>query len=678
VVIVLVMDGARMDETLGKGASSVTGEPTSHFLPELRARLMPHGTTFTKATNTGVTITVEGHAELVTGRRVPQANFPSDDGAGQFRPAFNTLFDALRATHEVPKSAAVLGGNTPHLQGLTESLHPMAGPELAAKYLFVATPGSPTHSASDDAFVISSVQDWMSAHPTRLLVANLHQIDRAGHYSESPIAYADRVKAIDAPIAEFWSWVQAHPSYQDRTTLIILSDHGRHRVGEAEDHRHHGDSCAGCREIPLFMIGHGIRSDVISDSPATLADVGATIAALLEVELPLSTGRILSEALTDPPTQLWPTGATQPTEMGGIRVSQLWTSEAGHRSEILLDETTVSSALALHAEAPVLVSRGALSVACWRELVRGEGEHESWPWLPVCTRTGTDADWGSFRFPVTPVSPYFRPAMHIDHGGKLWTAFADNPTGNWEAPDQRIRIHRWTAATSWEEAGEGIQTVLLPLHPALISTSEGVLVAFISSDTVRDDDPGTASPESVHTRGRYRRHLQVHKVRWNAPDEPAVLELYRSYTADHFIPGAPLPAPASAWPGWAEIGRVDRPALGQLDHAVQLAFLSKRTDDTPGELMLQVSTDEGHSWSDPATIDDEDVAMHITPVLSDGALFWARSRASGVEICRWTEAAGGACTATGADAVDGLSVDGSIWSAGLRIDKTWQTRSEAW
>jgi hypothetical protein len=667
-----------MDETLGSGVSSVTGEPTSHFLPELRARLMPLGTTFTKATNTGVTITAEAHAELVTGRRVPMANFPSDDGAGQFRPTVTTLFDALRAAGGVPKSAVVIGGNTPHLQGLTESLHPMAGPETAAQYLFVANPGNPSQSASDDAFVISTVQDWMTAHPTRLLVVNLHQIDRAGHYNESPIAYADRVKAVDAPLAEFWSWIQAHPDYQDRTTLIIMADHGRHRLGEPDDHRHHGDSCAGCREIPLFMIGPGIRADVISDTPTTLADVGATIAALLQVELPLSTGRILREALTDPPDQLWPTGSTQPAQMGGIRISQRWISDAAHRSQILLDETPVSSARAMHAEAPVLVSREGLSVVCWREFVRGEGEYESWPWLPVCKRTATDAAWSSFRFPVSPVSAYFRLAMHIDYDGNLWTVFADNPTGNWEATDQRIRIHRWTAAGSWEEAGDGIETVRFPIHPALVPTSDGVLVAFISSDTLRESDLGTLTLESVHSRARYRRHIQVHRVRWHPPFEASVVEIWRSYTADHFLPGAPLAAPAWAWPGWAEIGRVDRPALGQENRTFQLAFLSKRTDDSPVELMLQVSTDEGQSWSDPSIIDDEYVAMHITPVLSGGALFWARSKASGVEICRWAEESGTRCTATGADAVDGLSVDGAAWSAGLRIDKTWQTRSEPW
>ena len=40
-VVVLVTDGARIDETFGDKVSSVTGEPTEDFWPEIRASLLP-------------------------------------------------------------------------------------------------------------------------------------------------------------------------------------------------------------------------------------------------------------------------------------------------------------------------------------------------------------------------------------------------------------------------------------------------------------------------------------------------------------------------------------------------------------------------------------------------------------------------------------------------------------
>ncbi|MGB0641068.1 MAG: hypothetical protein ACPGTU_17150, partial [Myxococcota bacterium] len=56
-VVVLVLDGARIDESFGDGVSSVTGSETVTFLPEIRNRLLPQGALLTNAMNTGVTIT---------------------------------------------------------------------------------------------------------------------------------------------------------------------------------------------------------------------------------------------------------------------------------------------------------------------------------------------------------------------------------------------------------------------------------------------------------------------------------------------------------------------------------------------------------------------------------------------------------------------------------------------
>ncbi len=677
-VIVLVTDGARIDETLGDGVSSVTGEPTALFLPTIRAQLFPQGAMVARAHNSGVTITAEGHGELVTGRRIPLANFPTNDGAGDFRPTVPTLFEVLRQAEEEPLESTVIGGNSGHLRGLTQSHHPLGGADLAAEYLFVTSPDDPTQAAGDDAVVIESVQAWMDEHPTRLLVANLHQMDRTGHYNDNPQAYATRVKAVDEPIVAFWEWVQAHPSYKDQTTLIVVADHGRHRLGTPADHRHHGDSCSGCRQIPLFLVGPRIKQGVRTESTAILADVGATIAELLNVELPLATGRVLSEVLVDPPLFNQPQGYGDSTYSGENQVWRAWQDNTEHRSAIFLNGEKVSTESALHAEAPVLVDRSGLSVACWREITIGEEEIDVWPWEPLCRRTTSDGTWVEFRFPVSPVSPYFRPALAIDQAGQLWSSMVDNPTGNWEAPGQLLRIHRWTASRSWEEASSGMDGIRYAMHPALVPVSGGVVVAVVSSDTTREGDETPVESDQVHERARYRRHIQIHHIGWPSIGSPVWTTPWRSYTADHFAVDAPLPAPPDAWEGWEEIGRVDRPALGESGHTVHMAFLAMGIDGGSTTLRYQASADEGLTWTNPTIVDEEDVAPHITPVISEGAVYWARRRTDGVHICRWAPAGTTTCVPTTADAIDGLRVSGTTWTAGLRMDGAWLVQSEPW
>jgi hypothetical protein len=677
VVVVLVMDGARLDETLGHGMSSVTGEPTEAFLPLIRGDLVEQGTAFSRAVNTGVTITTEAHAELVTGRRSTVSNFPSDEGAGDYRPSTPTLFEVLRSSEGIGSSATLIGGNTSHLMGLTQTHHPLGGPELSAQYFYLTDPLSPGQPGNDDPEVINEVQRWMMANPARLIVANMHQMDRAGHYNENPVAYADRVKAVDGPLVEFWKWIQSSPEYRDRTTLFVLADHGRHRHGLESDFRQHGDACSGCREIPLLIIGPGVHAGASSDAPATLADVGATIAEILDLPLPLRTGRVLAEALVDPPGLASPQGDVQPGVAGTMTLTQRWQDDRSHRSSIVLNGVQISSARALHAEAPVLSAGTGLAVACWRELSLGEGEVEIWPWLPVCERTLADGSWTHFRFPFTPVSPYFRPSLLVDHSGQLWAAAVDNHTGNWEGLEQSVRVHRWNAADSWQEAGAGIETARAPMHTALVRTSDGVLLAFVGSDTIVADE-SSPSEADVHSRARYRRHLQIHRVRWPAAGTPTVYQLWRSYTADHHLPGAPLAAPGDSWEGWSGVGRVDRPALGQNDHIIQLAFLAMPAGGGPTTLMLQSSEDEGHSWTDPLILDTGGVVTHLSPVISAGAVYWARNGTDGVSICRWTASDETECEATGAQAIDGLSVTGNTWSAGLLEDDLWRVVSRPW
>ena len=674
VVVVLVTDGARIDETFGEGSSSVTDEPTRYFMPRIREQLWPQGTLFTRALNTGVTVTSEGHAELLTGRRVPLGNFPSDDGPGQFMSDFPTLFEALRGVDGLPEAAAVVAGNSTHMQALAYSSHPTAGRDLAATHLFVSNPSAPTLPASDDAVVIDRVREWMDDYDTRLVVANLHQMDRAGHADESLTAYASRIKEVDDPIVEFWESVQADPRYADRTTLIVVADHGRHRNGTVGDHRHHGDSCSGCREIPLFMVGPRVRRGVTLSSPALLADVGATMAELLDVPLPMRHGMVLRDALVDDvPARAHP-GDIRPAGTPDLRLTQRWTDASETRSIVTLNGEALSSPHALHAEAPVSTFRGPQGVACWRELGIGDGLIETWPWTPHCVRIDPAGGVTSLRFPATNVSPYFAPSLAFDHTGMLWAAFVDNVTGTWESTEQRVQVYRWSSDGLWEPAGDGIGDVSYPMNVALLPVSDGALVAYVTSDTA----PPTSETVGLEARARYRRHLRIDKVTWLEDDTPSLSTLWRSYTADHFSGTSLAPAPEAAWPGWSRVGSTNHPALGQQGASLYLGFVAIDADTGEPSLRVQRSIDGGQTWAAPITLDDAGVMTHLSPVFVGGKIAWARMRDELVEICSWGASEGQACTSTSGTHIDGLHATVDGWSAGLLVEGTWQVAQGTW
>ena len=72
-LVILVLDGVCLDESLGTGISSVDGEATETYLPSFREQVLDQGAVMSQGIHLGVTITTEAPVELVTGRRPPLA-----------------------------------------------------------------------------------------------------------------------------------------------------------------------------------------------------------------------------------------------------------------------------------------------------------------------------------------------------------------------------------------------------------------------------------------------------------------------------------------------------------------------------------------------------------------------------------------------------------------------------
>ena len=606
-VVVLVLDGTRIDETFGNGHSSAADQPTEAVLPQLREALLPYGALIQPGYATGITITGPGHCDLLSGRRQDFINYPNPNGPEAYLPDLPTLPELIQDT--------LLIGNTPLIEPLHGSLYPRG--EHA---MYTSVDGS-------DADVLRVLRERLLENPTRLTVANLHDIDRSGHYGESG-DYLASVQSMDTALLSLWGWLGEQPDYADNTVLILTSDHGRHRLDEDESWRHHGDQCAGCRQVPMFLIGPGIRPGVVSEESHTLADLGATVAHLLETDLPYHQGRVMADILDDPPQALEHPGQVQPASAGGLLVMG---ERSGGVSTIILP----NSSLSRPGEAPAAAVDDHAAFVCWRTLSMEPSEEI--PWQGECARR-TNARWQSIGFPVEKVWPLLSPALQGDGEGGLWLSFVDNDQGlvDVSAP---LRLFHWQGGWSEELPGYIGSTGLM--HPAMVITDDGLMVATAAGD--------------AGLMGRYTRRIEV------------IAAAGESWEGHYVVYPDGIAEPDVA------AQRLERPALWSDGASLKLVFLGHSEDRQTG--VWQVDR-EGGLWSEPLRLDASgDVLPHITPGFTDdGEPVWAQLNAAGmVELC------GTECVDTHAAYIDGMTVSGAEVMASLRSDgEPWTVQTFPW
>jgi hypothetical protein len=108
-----------------------------------------------------------------------------------------------------------------------------------------------------DVEVQRSVLPYLREQKPRAVFVGFAETDDWGHEGRYD-RFLDAAHAVDGYIAELWSWVQTHPRYRGRTTIIFTADHGRGRG--LSDWRHHGKDTPGSDESFIVMLGPGLRS----------------------------------------------------------------------------------------------------------------------------------------------------------------------------------------------------------------------------------------------------------------------------------------------------------------------------------------------------------------------------------------------------------------------------------
>ncbi len=659
----LVHDGARIEETYGDettwgdGYSDAYGGPTAEIIPEIRARLVPEGALAKPGYATGITITAPGNVDLLLGARTPFGHFPSGEGAGLYRPVLPTIFELLRASDgSVGEEQAVFTANSVHLQALNWSLYPGMGEAKGAVYSFLSEDGTgdvgSTAAGSDDP-VIDDVAGFL-LDGSRLVVANLHQVDRSGHYNA--VNHWEFIADVDVPLVELWEdTVGQDAELADNTVLVYLSDHGRHRFMEGDSPwAHHGDGCSGCREIPILLLGPGIQPGIEVDEPYNMEDVTATVAWLMGFELPYGTGMVMTELLVDPPEIAQRTGPARLASSGEFVAYQQWRDDLESRSEIVVDDTVFSDTDAFHVEEPRLLLTGeGTRYLCWRQVEVGTSE-EFWNWIPVCkTKRESDSDWHDVDQPAELVWPYSSPALAADAGGRLTMAWSSNLTGSNEA-EKSLVLDRWTASRGWEGYKEDpVALVYFPTRPALAVGEVSYWVAW-----------GGSTDEQT---GRYERKVEVYRVSWPSDGAQTWSQSYTSPDTDS---------------SGRSFERQEDPALYLADDALYLAYLGFNSE---GNYLLtaNISLPDG-DWGVTRSIDTSGtVFAHIPPVWSDdGHVYWARLASGGTaEVCRasTSDLLSSDCLDLEVPYIESLaaSPDGA-WATRSSGDKQWELTELSW
>ncbi len=433
-VVVLVLEGVRMDETFGAATSDAAGgAETSALFTAFKDTVVPDGTLVVPGYATGFTGTAGGLGDLLGGQRLSMGTLPVSGGVGEYRPP------RPPRRNVGPGAGVVANGDT--VAPLAQSAYPGA---TAARFTLVSDPADATAPSPNDTDVIDAVKAALPGSP--LVVGVMMAVDRTAHDSAGPTAYAAAVEALAQPLADFWTWVQSDASgLKDTVLLVVVADHGRHRWGAEFDSRNvdalpwdyadHGDQCAGCRAVPLFVAGPGVHRGATVERKYTLEDLASTIAFATGTELPYADGMVIREAFADATLASDRSGMARVFRAGAIQAEQRWTTSSVARSSIVIDgqQLVKESEGTFIAEDPVAIAdSGGRLLACWRQLEVGLAAAEiDWPWTPVCQ--AYDGSWTVVDFVETTVAPDWRPAM-AEHAGAVHLAYVKNAREHDDAP----------------------------------------------------------------------------------------------------------------------------------------------------------------------------------------------------------------------------------------------------
>jgi Type I phosphodiesterase / nucleotide pyrophosphatase len=136
-------------------------------------------------------------------------------------------------------------------------------------------------SVRPDQLTYFLAKQYIKEHKPRVLYIAFDETDDYAHGGRYDF-YLNLANMTDKWIGDLWSMLQKMPEYRDKTTLLILCDHGRGDKIKKE-WTSHGDKIEGSGEIWLAALGAGIeaKGEIKDVEQLYQAQLAQTIASLL-------------------------------------------------------------------------------------------------------------------------------------------------------------------------------------------------------------------------------------------------------------------------------------------------------------------------------------------------------------------------------------------------------------
>ena len=279
-VIIVVVDGPRYSETWG--------DSMHQHIPHMSKDLAKEGAVFTSFLNDGFTYTNSGHTAITTGYRQEINNSGKKD-----YPKYPSIFQYYLQKTGKEKTAAWVITTKDKLEILSNTVHP----EWQNKFLPSTDCGNNGIGTGyrEDSTTFKNSMEILKKHHPNLVLINFKEPDASGHANNWE-GYLKGIKDTDNYVWELWKMIQTDSIYKNNTAFIVTNDHGRHLDNVKDGFINHGCSCDGCRHINLFVWGPDFKKNVLISEKYAQQDITATIAFLLNLEMPYSEGKVI-EAL---------------------------------------------------------------------------------------------------------------------------------------------------------------------------------------------------------------------------------------------------------------------------------------------------------------------------------------------------------------------------------------------
>lgn len=276
-VIIVVMDGPRYSETWG--------DSTHQHIPKTSG-LLQEGVIFSNFHNEGPTYTNSGFTAITTGY------YQEIDNTGLELPQNPSVFQYWLKKNGKEKESAWIIESKGKLNILSDCQHQ----EWKGKYNPSANCGTDGagNGYRNDSATFSVAMDMLKQHHPEIALIGFMEPDYTAHQNNWN-GYLEGIKKTEQYIFSLWNFLQTDTVYKNNTAIFITNDHGRHLDGINGGFVSHGDACDGCRHINLFVTGPDFIQNKIVSTSYGLIDISATIAELMDFEMPTGKGKVIRE-----------------------------------------------------------------------------------------------------------------------------------------------------------------------------------------------------------------------------------------------------------------------------------------------------------------------------------------------------------------------------------------------